>query len=211
MAQLDPQRHVQQLAELGVPADLFTLALGMAVEDVRGCTDFDAPAARGFLFWSRTNRYLAEVLVPDGWGRTSRDSILRVIHPDRTHAITAISAEGGVANLKKPVRSKNPKGPAMARMVEKNVQLSFVSRDELLYGVELDQIPTWCLLYKRVEGEILAELSLPVKMNGKFVDEWLTRIPISLPPMDDPGFDISLDDPGDDEGPEVVVEFLGEN
>ena len=77
--------------------------------------------------------------------------------------------------------------------------------------MELDQLPTWCLLYKREEGIMQAELSLPVKMNGKFVDEWLTRIPISLPPMDDPGFDISLDEPGDDQGPEVVVELLGEN
>ncbi|MFD5397895.1 hypothetical protein ACFWJW_27240 [Streptomyces sp. NPDC127097] len=211
MAELDPQQHAQQLAELDVSADLFTLVLSMALEDVRGCTDFDAPAARGFLFWSRANRYLAEVLVPDGWGRTSRDSILRVIHPDRTHAITAISAEGGVADLNRRVRSKNPKGPAMARMVEKNGQLAFLSRDEVEYGVELDQLPTWCLLYKREEGIMQAELSLPVKMNGKFVDEWLTRIPISLPPMDDPGFDISLDEPGDDQGPEVVVELLGEN
>ncbi|MFF6996063.1 hypothetical protein ACFY93_14125 [Streptomyces sp. NPDC008313] len=211
MAQPDPQRHAQQLAELDVSTDLFTLVLSLALEDVRGCTDFDAPAARGFLFWSRANRYLAELLVPEGWGRTSRDSILRVIHPARTHAITAISAEGGVADLAKPVRSKNPKGPAMARMVDRNGQLAFLSRDEVEYGVELDELPTWCLLYKREEGLIRAELSLPVKMNGKFVDEWLTRIPISLPPMDDPGFDISLDDPGDDQGPEVVVEFLGEN
>ncbi|MFE3655138.1 hypothetical protein [Streptomyces sp. NPDC059165] len=66
-------------------------------------------------------------------------------------------------------------------------------------------------LYKREEGLIKAELSLPVKMNGKFVDEWLHRIPISLPPMEDPGFDISLDEPGDDQGPEVMVEFVGEN
>ncbi|UOB11617.1 hypothetical protein MQE23_22195 [Streptomyces sp. HP-A2021] len=211
MAEPDPQQHAQQLAELDVSTDLFTLVLSLALEDVRGCTDFDAPAARGFLFWSRANRYLAEVLVPDGWGRTSRDSILRVIHPNRTHAITAISAEGGVADLNRRVRSKNPKGPAMARMVEKNGQLAFLSRDEVEYGVELDQLPTWCLLYKREEGIMQAELSLPVKMNGKFVDEWLTRIPISLPPMDDPGFDISLDEPGDDQGPEVVVELLGEN
>jgi hypothetical protein len=211
LVQLDPQQHAQRLAQLGVSADLFTVVLGLALEDVRGCTDFDAPAARGFLFWSRANRYLAEALDPEGWERTSRDSILRMIHPTRSHAITAISAEGGVADLGASVRSKNPKGPAMARMVEKNGQLSFLSHDEVLYGVELDQIPTWCLLYKREEGGIRAELSLPVKMNGKYVDEWLERIPVSLPPMDDPGFDISLDEPGGGEGPEVLVEFLGEN
>jgi hypothetical protein len=96
-------------------------------------------------------------------------------------------------------------------MVEENDRLALLSRDEVLYGVRLDELPTWCLLYKREEGEIRAELSLPVKMNGKFVDEWRERIPISLPPMEDPGFDISLDEPGDDQGPEVVVELLGDN
>ncbi|MFD3950185.1 hypothetical protein ACPCDX_23895 [Streptomyces koyangensis] len=195
--------------------ELFTLALSMALEDVRGCTDFDAPAARGFLFWSRANRYLAELLVPEGWGRTSKDNILRVIHPDRTHAITAISGERGVGDLDSPVRSKNPKGPAMARMVEKNSrladQLAIVSHDVVLHGVEVDDLPTWCLLYKRDEGEIKAELSQPVKMRGKFVDEWLERLPLTLPPMEDPGFDISLDEPDDGRGPEVFVELLGEN
>lgn len=211
MTQNDPQQHTRRLAELDVSTGLFTTVLSLALEDVRGCTDFDAPAARGFLFWSRSNRYLAEELVPTGWRHTSQDSILRVIHPDRTHAITAISADGGVADLEQPVRSKNPKGPAMARMVEKNDRLALLSRDEVLYGVELNELPTWCLLCKREEGEIRAELSLPVKMNGKFVDEWLERIPISLPPMEDPGFDISLDEPDDDQGPEVVVELLGDN
>ncbi|GAB3950360.1 hypothetical protein [Streptomyces sparsus] len=210
MQNLDPEQCRQRLAQLDFSTDLFHESLDLAVADVRTCTDFDAPAMRGFMFWSRTNRYLAEALNPEGWGRTSRDSILRMIHPSISHAVTAISAEGGVGDLKARVRSKNPKGPAMARLVEGNGQFAFMTHDEVLYGRELDQIPTWCLLYKWDKGVISAELSLPIKMNGKFVDEWQERIPLFLPDLGDPGADIGLlDDPGDGDGPEVVVELLG--
>ncbi|MGI5330944.1 hypothetical protein [Actinomadura nitritigenes] len=206
----DPQAPAEQrLAELGVSRELFRKVLKGAAVEVSGCTEFDAPAAPGFIFWSRANRFLAEELVPSDWKWTSRDSILRVIHPSGSHAITAISADGGVGDLEATVRSKNPKGKAMARLVEKNGQFSLMTRDEVLFGRELDQMPTWCLLYKRTRGGTVAELSLPVKMNGKYVNEWQERIPVDLPDLGDPGVDVSLlDDPGpDDEGPEVIVEM----
>ncbi|MEU0740715.1 hypothetical protein [Streptomyces sp. NPDC006134] len=207
---LDPEWYEERLTQLDFSVDLFYGALDLAAADVRTCTDFDAPAMRGFMFWSRTNRYIAEGLDPEGWQRTSRDSILRMIHPSMSHAVTAISAKGGVGDLNAKVRSKNPKGAAMARMVEKNGQFALLSHDEVLYGRELDQIPTWCLLYEWDKGVISAELSLPIKMNGKFVDEWQERIPLRLPDLGDPGADIALlDDPGDGSGPEVVVELLG--
>lgn len=210
MARLDHLHYLQRLTELDFTIDLFERALGQAAADVRGCTDFDAPAAPGFLFWSRSNRYLAEALSPAGWERTSRDSILRMIHPTRSHAITAISADGAIGDLDGKVRSKNPKGAAMARLVEVNGQLSILSRDEVLYGVELDQLPTWCLLYKREMGSVSAELALPEKMNGKYIDQWTERIPLNLPDLGDPGSDIALlDSPPDGDGPEVIVEVLG--
>ncbi|MFG2918940.1 hypothetical protein ACGF0D_39425 [Kitasatospora sp. NPDC048298] len=100
----------------------------------------------------------------------------------------------------------------MARLVENNHhQLALMSRDDILFGRELDDIPTWFLLYQWDEGVLSAELSLPVRMHGKFVDEWLERIPLSLTNLGDPGADVSfLDEPADgEEGPEVVVELLG--
>ncbi len=204
-----PLHLPEDLNGLGVSAEVLTRALDQALVDVRECTDFDAPAMRGFTFWSRTNRYLAEELTPLGWKRTDKDSILRLIHPDLTHAITAISGWGGVGDLRKSVRSKNPKGPALARLVKRNADMTLFTEDELLYGVEVDDLPTWCLLYKREKGEIKAEISLPVEMKGQHVEEWQPRIPIQLPPMEDPGFDISLDDPDDGEGPTVLVEYVG--
>lgn len=210
MAGLDHLHYLQRLTELDFTVELFERALGQAAADVRGCTEFDAPAAPGFLFWSRSNRYLAEALSPEGWKRTSRDSILRMIHPSRSHSITAISADGAVGDLGGMVRSKNPKGAAMARLVELNVQIPLMTRDEVLYGVELDQLPMWCLLYKRDRDSISAELSLPKKMNGKYIDEWSERIPLDLPGLEDPGSEISLlDSPPDGDGPDVIVEVLG--
>jgi hypothetical protein len=205
------ERSQLRLAELDVAIDAFHMSLERAIADVRGCTDFDAPMMRGVMFWSRTNRYLAEALVPQRWARTSRDNILRVIHPTGSHAITAISGAGGVGDLRAAVQSKNPKGPVMARLVENNGQFAFMSRDELLFGRELEDIPTWFLLYQSRDGVLSAELSLPVRMNGKFVDEWLERIPLSLPNLGDPGADISLlDEPDEDPGgPDVTVELLG--
>jgi hypothetical protein len=212
----DQQRHTSRLAELGFSENLFGTILSQAATDVRSCTDFDAPGARGYLFWSRANRYLAEELTADSvdpsWCRTSRDNILRMIHPKRSHAITAISAEGKIGDLNRPVRSKNPKGTAMQRLVEKNGQLAFLSHDEALFGIELDQIPTWCLLYKRVGGTVEAELSMPVAMNGKYVNEWLERIPLHLNGISDPGDDLNILDtpPEDGRGPDFDVAWMAE-
>lgn len=206
--------RVRRLTELGLNTaphrEPLQNALSMAAADVRMCTDLDAPAMRGITFWSRTNRYLAEALTPHGWRYTTRDSILRTIHPARSHAITALSAAGGVGNLDAKVRSKNPKGPRMARLVERNGQYVLATIDEILYGRELDDIPVWCLLYKRDRTGLKAELSMPIKMNGKYVDEWQERIPLPMNGIGDPGADINLlDSPDDNDGPDVPVELLG--
>lgn len=224
MRNTDPAWHIQRLAELGLSNDMFCKVIERAAADVRTCTDLDAPAARGFMFWSRTNRYMAEELTPNKWRYTKRDSILRVIHPSGSHCVTAISGEGGVGDLKKSVRSKNPKGAAMARVVELNESIgtALFTRDEALYGRELDQIPTWILLYKRVKAKrgkkgqpgtpakIVAELSLPTRMEGKFINQWWERHPITVSGLDDPGTDINLLDlpGGGGAGPKVEVELL---
>ncbi|MCX4490006.1 hypothetical protein OG890_39665 [Streptomyces anulatus] len=200
-----------RLKQLGVSKELFEEALDWAGAEARMCTGFDAPAMAGITFWSRTNRYLAEYLTdPEKqdpvWKYTARDSILRVVHPSGSHAITAVSGSGGVGDPDSSVRSKNPKGRVMAQLVENNVRYErggqgvFSSRDEIEFGGELDSMPLWFLLYEQNEaGELSAELSLPVKMEGKYVNEWSERIPLFI--HTDPGLDIALldaPDNGDD-------------
>jgi hypothetical protein len=207
-----------RLKQLGVTKDLFEEALDWAAAQARMCTAFDAPAMPGITFWSRTNRYLAERLTdPEQqtpvWKYTARDSILRVVHPSGSHAITAVSGSGGVGDLDCKVRSKNPKGRVMAQLVENNVKyersgqsvLSF--RDEIEFGGKLDAMPLWFLLYERNdEGKLSAELSLPAKMEGKYVNEWSERLPLFT--RNDPGLDIALLDSPDngDDGDDLDFE-----
>ncbi|WP_121711958.1 hypothetical protein [Streptomyces sp. E5N91] len=206
-----------RLAQLGVTKKLFRDALTQATSEARMCTDFDAPAMPGITFWSRANRYLAEQLTdPDKqnpvWKYTRRDSILRVVHPTGSHAITAVSGAGGVGELDSKVRSKNPKGRVMAQLVEDNVKFErsgqgiIASRDEIEFGGELDSMPLWFLLYGRnEEGRLAAELSLPVKMEGKYVNEWSERIPLFT--GEDPGFDLGLlDSPDEGDGADLDFE-----
>lgn len=205
-----------RLKQLGVDRELFEEALDWAGAQARMCTGFDAPAMPGITFWSRTNRYLAEHLTDPAeqdpvWKYTARDSILRVVHPSGSHAITAVSGSGGVGDLDCQVRSKNPKGRVMAQLVENNVRYErggqgvFSSRDEVEFGGELDSMPLWFLLYERNdEGMLSAELSLPVKMEGKYVNEWSERLPLFT--RNDPGLDIALlDAPDDSNDPDFEV------
>ncbi|WP_331737086.1 hypothetical protein OG520_45225 (plasmid) [Streptomyces sp. NBC_00984] len=193
-----------RLKQLGVSKELFEEALDWASTQANMCTDFDAPAMPGITFWSRSNRYLAECLTDQKkqnpvWKYTRRDSILRVVHPSGNHAITAISGSGGVGDLDCTVRSKNPKGRVMAQLVENNMKYErggqgvFSSRDEVEFGGELGSMPLWFLLYERNdEGMLSAELSLPVKMEGQYVNEneWSERLPLFT--RADPGLDIAL-------------------
>lgn len=196
------QHHTNRLKHLGVTIELFQEATDWAAAEARRSTDFDAPALPGITFWSRTNRYLAEQLTDPKitappWKRTRRDSILRVVHPGGTHAITAISGTGGAGDLTKKVRVKHPKGSRLIKALERNGQGAFWTADETVFGHELDDMPLWFFLYERKDNGLLgAELSLPVKPHGKHINEWLERIPIILPDID-PGLDIALDKPDD--------------
>lgn len=82
---------------------------------------------------------------------------------------------------------------------ERGGQTVIGSRDEFEFGGELDAMPLWFLLYGRTEdGRLVAELSHPVKMEGKYVNEWSERIPLFT--GEDPGFDLALLDSPDDDG-----------
>lgn len=209
--------YESDLEQLGVSVKLFSDATEYAGTQARMCSKYDAPFIPGSIFWSRVNRHLAEVLTNQKehdppWKYTQRDNILRVVHPSGSHAITGISGHGGVGDLEAKVRAKNPKGRAMAHLVENNAkfeamtgQYVLCSSDDLEFGRELEDIPLWFLLYERRKGGLLAaELSLPVKMDGKFVNEWSKRIPV-FTGKSDPGIDVSLLDKSEETKTNVDV------
>ncbi|MEU7909550.1 hypothetical protein [Microbispora bryophytorum] len=203
--------------DLDLNSELIERALYMAAADARGCTALDSPGAAGYLFWSRANRYLREALLPEGWKFSNRDWILRTIHPSGAFAITAMSGWGGVADLDKDVRAKNPKGAAVAQLVERNgKQMSLFDlpdQDDMdeVESKDTGGIPTFFILYQENEfGEIDIELSLPVEMHGKYVDTWRVRIPIGkIPPFGDGGGKTNINPNNSDEGPDFDVTYKG--
>lgn len=201
---------VERLKSLGLSHGDMAFALDAAAADARMCTDLDSPGAFGYTLWTRSNRYFRERKSSDAWGYSNRDHILRTIHPSGDFAITAISGSGGVGRVGEKVQAKNPKGTAVADVIEVNGQMSFpfpeISPQEAERPSE--DLPTWFLLYSWSEFGISSELSFPVGMHGKLVNTWSERIMNPFMPTDPPGIDIStLDAPDDDEGPDVSVEF----
>jgi hypothetical protein len=207
---------VQRLNELGlVPEDLHRALAGGSAE-ARLCTDMDAPGMAGYAFWSRSNRTFRERMVLKGWTYSNSQSILRTIHPSGTFAITSVSGSGMVgeeeAGFSGDVRTKNPKGSAVAKLVERNyVQLPLPVFDVVVESeVEVNDLPTWFLLYKSSKEGLSFELSLPVQMHGKHVDTWRERIILDDNPFRGAEFDIKRLDEVPSVAPvEVPVEYKG--
>lgn len=205
---------IDRLHELGLQPDDIYEPLKAASAEARMCTDLDAPGMPGYAFWSRVNRFFRERKVKDKWTHSNAQSILRCVHPGGKFAITATSASGKVgdasARATSVVRTKNPKGPATARLVEFN-QLSLFPRiDHAGDEPEINDIVTWFLLYKFDRNQLSFELSLPSKMNGQFVDTWEERIFFSENPFKGSEFDIKkLDEAPEETTVDVPVDFKG--
>jgi hypothetical protein len=207
---------VQRLKELGLtPEDLHRALAGGSAE-ARLCTDMDAPGMAGYAFWSRSNRTFRERMAPKGWTYSNSQSILRTIHPSGAFAITSVSGSGMVgeeaASFSGDVRTKNPKGSAVAKLVERNyVQLPLPVFDVAVESeVEVNDLPTWFLLYKSSKEGLSFELSLPVQMHGKHVDTWRERIILDDNPFLGAEFDIKRLDEVPSVAPvDVPVEFKG--
>jgi hypothetical protein len=208
---------VQRLGELGlVPADLHRTLEGGSAE-ARLCTEMDAPGMAGYAFWSRANRAFRERMGAQGWTFSNSQSILRTIHPSGEFAITAVSASGRVgdeaAGFSGDLRTKNPKGAAIAKLVERNheqLPLFVIPSITGKVEVEASDLPTWFLLYKSSKEGLEFELSLPVEMHGKFVDTWQERIILPNNPFLGPEFDIKrLDEVPETAPVEVPVKFKG--
>ncbi|MFC1409799.1 hypothetical protein ACEZCY_23970 [Streptacidiphilus sp. N1-12] len=207
---------IERLRRLGLVVDDIHMPLSGASSEARVCTDLDSPGMAGYTFWSRSNRLLRERLLPQGWSYSNAQQILRTIHPSGEFAITAGSGSGLVgdesASWTGEVRTKNPKGPAVARLVQFNFEqlplFSIPGREESKQ--DINAIPTWFLLYKSTREGLTFELSLPVEMHGKFVDTWRERIILPDNPFTGPEFDIRKLDQVIEEIPvEVPVAFKG--
>ncbi|MGW3643202.1 hypothetical protein [Streptomyces sp. NPDC005166] len=206
---------VQRLERLDLTPLALHKALAGGSADARMCTEMDAPGMAGYAFWSRSNRALREHLARVGWTYSNSQSILRCIHPSGAFAITAVSGSGSVgdesADFSGSVRTKNPKGSAIAKLVQRNhEQIPLFSLAAPHDEGEANDIPTWFLLYKSSKNGLTFELSLPVDMHGKNVDTWRERIILSENPFVGSEFDIKRLDEVPNVAPvEVPVRFKG--
>jgi hypothetical protein len=124
----------------------------------------------------------------------------------------AVGIEGG------SVRTKNPKGVAVAALVRYNYSVfGGPLNSETLPGLEQpvpqfepNMLPTWFLLYKWTNGGIVYELSLPSDMFGSVVNRWREHIIPGGGPIGGGGASVNLDifNGSEDDGPDVPVERL---
>ncbi len=226
---LDEQGEAYEVWHIGAAAQARLAALGLeeadlehslylALTDATLCTDLDAPGAAGYLFWTRSNRYLRERLAPRGWTWTNRDNVLRTIDPAKRFTVTAMSAAGAVGVEGSQVQTRNPKGSVVATLVRYNYSLYGGPRNQYpLPGMEVPEqfepgmLPTWFLLYRVTSEGIQQELSLPVDMLGSVVNKWREHILLTTMPFPEGGPAIGgLDifNGPDDQGPDVPVERI---
>ncbi|MBX6355500.1 MAG: hypothetical protein IRZ05_06530 [Micromonosporaceae bacterium] len=183
----DGDRVPDRLAQLGLKAEFFDLALRGADAEARTYTLFDPPNMAGMARYARTVRLLREQLVPLGWSYDNPRNLARTVSPDRRVAIvTALGdAATGVADLSPSTRYE--KGVATVEAVNRNflqLTLPIDLGDDQPVEEQEDGVVTWILLYAVGEAEIRAELSLPDSMVDGYIDTWLERIilpPVPLP------------------------------
>ncbi|MET8154680.1 hypothetical protein ACIBSW_07120 [Actinoplanes sp. NPDC049668] len=207
-----------RLATLGLTEADLEHPLYLALADATLCTDLDAPGAAGYLFWTRSNRYLRERLAPQGWTWTNRDNVLRTIDPAGQFTVTAMSATGAVGVQRGQVQTRNPKGSVVATLVRYNYSLYGGPRNQYpIPGTEVPEqfepgmLPTWFLLYRVTSEGIQRELSLPVDMLGSVVNKWREHILLTTMPFPEGGSAVGgLDifNGPDDQGPDVPVERI---
>ncbi|MGW7350014.1 hypothetical protein [Streptomyces sp. NPDC054784] len=208
---------VRRLRELDLTPKDVHRAIAGGLAEARLCTEMDAPGMAGYAFWSRSNRTFRERMTPNDWTFSNAQSILRTINPSGTFAITSVSGSGMVgeeaADFTGDVRTKNPKGSAVAKLVERNfmqLPLFSVPGEGAEKEVEVNDLPTWFLLYKSSNEGLMFELSLPVQMHGKYVDSWRERIILDDNPFLGAEFDIKRLDEIPTAAPvDVPVEFKG--
>jgi hypothetical protein len=203
----DPIAVADALAEMGLSLELLEDAVRAGEELRDSCTPNDPSSAPGYFSYAHTTRRLAELLVPLGWSRRDVANLALIVSPSEALAIVVSTGDEGTGAHYRQVKSKYPKGPATAMVVERNRQLDLFQPNPLPdEGLEEPDdgrpFTTWMLLRRRVGDTVFWELSLPCQVgeDGR-VDEWVRRIvfqSISLTPR--------IDDDGGDSGDEIVID-----
>ena len=164
-----------RLADLGVPATALQESLLEGAMARDRCTPNHPPTFPGLLAWGETVRALRDRLAPSGWRRNDAGGLSTVVDAAGHVAIAVATGDEATADAAFPPSTKYTKGPSTQLMIEGNQGvLEFMREDR---ASDTPRRVTWLLLFRRVENEIRAELSLPVAIgaDGR-VDAWRERI-----------------------------------
>lgn len=190
-----------RLAELGVPSEALQESLLEGAMARDRCTPSHPPTFPGLLAWGETVRALRDRLAPLGWRRNDAGGLSTVVDAAGQVAIAVATGDEATGNESVPPSTKYTKGPSTQLMIEGNQGVLEFMREES--SSEPPRRVTWLLLFRRIDNEIKAELSLPVNigLDGR-VDAWQERIilpSVRLDVVNLPGVDVV-------ESPEIVVE-----
>lgn len=147
-------------------------------------TEYDAPGGSGMAGWSRQNRRLAEIYVPQGWQRITPSGQPTIVHPSGKYGVIAAAGDHRTGQPWGRPSTKNPRGTTFHDAVDDNVLVLFdMPNDDA--DILRDVRETWVLLsFSSGDGVIYSELSLPSSMSANYIDDWHTRV---LLPAIEPG------------------------
>ncbi|MCL2594544.1 MAG: hypothetical protein FWD83_03360 [Promicromonosporaceae bacterium] len=198
---------VRRLSELGINSERLTAALDAGDVMARQADTFSPVMAAGTYRWMETVRKLREGLAIDGWQLSDERNSPRITDPKGEWAIVPVSGNSDTGREEGVPKTARPRGNTSARAVEVNRQLEFNIAVLLpdMGAEKASAVKTWFLLYHRTqEGELRAELSLPLRMSdGGMVEAWQERI--LLPSLD---FAAAMDipaDAGDGDGVDFII------
>ncbi len=209
----DPDGVARRIAELGngLTIDLLIGAIRVGQQAGDFCTPAHPVYGPGQMVHIETNGTLRYQLMLRGWTIDNEMNVPRIVSPDATLILTAVSGDD-LTGLPKTngrhAQRKSPCGSGGRRLINRNAQPEWT---ELLPPNDpalRDAPPNgsmWYLMYYRVPGTdvVRAELSLAesVGEDGALIN-WFERLPLPEFNMADPSPD---GERGDDEGPDVDV------
>lgn len=191
------------LQERGISLEILHAALEAGASASALCTPNHPRIYRGLARWGETVRSLRDQLAPAGWEPEEADNFPTVVRGDGALAIAVASGNADTGKADGHPTTRHAKGPVMHQCVETNLYLPFGGLPQDLNAPP----PIWLLLHYRAEGELRAELSFPVSIDGSgFVTAWGTRL--ILPPIHLTPPELTLD--ADPVAPVVVISTVAD-
>jgi hypothetical protein len=173
------------LEEIGIDyEDLIDILIaGEVARD--SCTNNNPRSSQGIISWSAAVRALREKMIPKGWRRELRDHLELTISPDGKIAIYILTGDERTANEKSVPSTLYPKGENHRAFVHINGEQIPLFPLSTAESFEASR-KTWVLLRRRVGNAVVAELSLPLRMDKKGnISSWSKRILLETIQLDE--------------------------